>query len=478
MKNMNKVAVFFAASLASLATSSALAADWDVKQSANLTSAAPALNQGNSANVTSGNQALNAVVLKAGNKLVSGSQTVTVTATGGSQLTQGTKVTTSNQALNLISVDGADIGDTSEVEQTVNLSGGGLTLLTQSTVTAGANNVQSLNFSNTANSGAILQLKQVYIDGDSLSLVQDAAATAGNSQGVNYAKSAGTIGVTANGLTQSVVVGKNVTFSQGAGSVGGSNVQAGNRMISTGAILKSTQAFSVTANDLTFTQATATGTSNRQAANMIGVTGANAIGADTKQTLTVSAGKMTLNQTAADTGNYQAGNLAVSAGTVAGLIQEVKADTATVVEFNQTATGAENIQAGNMVVSTGVISGISQNFEGSKTITNFVQDTSANKLIQAGNLIDLGVTGTITQAATTVAQTFSVSGGNVDLVQKNNTTNQLQSFNAIVYASTNAAAGTSVGSQVLTITGGATFDMTQDAVTTSGQYGNFVGVKY
>jgi hypothetical protein len=71
-----------------------------------------------------------------------------------------------------------------------------------------------------------------------------------------------------------------------------------------------------------------------------------------------------------------------------------------------------------------------------------------------------------------------VSGGNVDLVQKNNTTNQLQSFNAIVYASTNAAAGTSVGSQVLTITGGATFDMTQDAVTTSGQYGNFVGVKY
>ncbi|MFT5137172.1 MAG: hypothetical protein ACI8XV_002209 [Arenicella sp.] len=470
MKKMTKVAVFITASFAA---SSASASDWNVTQAASITVAAPSITQGATTNVVSSNQAVNGIVLATGDDLLTGSQTATIGSSAGIVLTQGGNVDSSNQAINLIQANG--IGATSEITQTVTQTGTSTTALTQEDLDATGGNVQAANLSDAT--GNIVHLSQTYAESDSVALVQSSVVSAANTQGVNYATAGDSIGNATMGLTQSVTVTNAASFTQGAGNVGGNNVQVGNGAVAKGAmgaILNTVQTFTVSAANLDLTQSAGSAGSNTQAVNMISATGANStINTGTAQTVTVTAGDTNFLQDTSSTDNTQAGNLANAAGDIDQLAQTFSASGANEVDFDQVPTAASNRQAGNMAALTGAgaITDILQVFTSSTTTTDLNQTSTSGTLIQAGNLIDLG-TGSITDAG--VTQQFDALGGAVAMTQAGAATGNLQALNGIVYDNTGAD---STVSQALTITA-TTFAMSQDAVTSSGQYGNFVGVKY
>jgi hypothetical protein len=422
----------------------------------------------------SSNQALNGIVLEASDSLAVGTQTANITSSTGIILTQGNQVDGATQALNLI--DAHDIGSGGIVSQTVNQLGAGTTTLTQADNAATGGNMQAANLG--IASGDVIDLDQVYAEDGDLTLVQSSVASSSNIQGVNYVEAADHIGAT--GLDQSVTVDGTTSLTQGELNVGGLNVQVGNGAVAiAGTISKTSQAFT-SAGDMGLTQsAGGIGGNNIQAVNMISAEGAGAdIGdaAAVTQTVTVGAANLVLTQDAASNGNIQAGNLALSGFNIANLDQTITASGATTVDFNQTPTGTGNTQAGNMIKVTGSTSGLvdeaTQVFTSSGTSTDFNQSSVSSTLIQAGNLIDLGAGNSINDTGST--QSFTAGGGSVAMTQDGGGSSNLQALNGIVYDTTGAV---SVFSQEIIIPANS-FTMSQDGVTGSGQYGNFVGAKY
>jgi hypothetical protein len=467
---MTKVASFIAASLL---VSNAAASDWDVTQVASITTAAPTLNQGATTNVASSNQAVNAIVLDTTDDLVAGSQTATLDSSTGLLLTQGSNVDSSNQAINL--VDGFDLGGTTSITQTVLQTGTSTTLLTQKDVDATGSNVQAVNLGVAGND--ITGLKQVYTESDSVSLVQSDVVSSTNVQGLNYATAVEGIGGTE--LTQSVTVATDATFVQGAGNVGGTNVQVGNAAVANGAaasIANTAQTFTVTGGNLDLTQSVATVGGDTQAVNMISATGATStISATTTQDVIVTAGAVNFTQDAAIGDNTQAGNLALAANAIGDLTQTFNASGASEVDFDQIPTAGSNTQAGNMVALTGTgeISEVLQLFSSSTVgATDFNQSSDQANLIQAGNLIKITSGGTINDASADT-QTFTAVGGAtaVTMTQDGGGSANLQALNGIVY---DAAGLSNSATQTLTVAS-TSFTMTQDNISGSGQYGNFVG---
>jgi hypothetical protein len=472
MKKMTKIAAFVGASLLA---SGAHAADWNVSQTADVTVPAPSLSQGATTNVATSNQALNGIALdNTEDDLASGSQTANLASSVGVDLNQGPFVDGSNQAINFI--DGQNIGSTSIISQVVNQTDVSTTSLTQSDTSSAGSNVQAANLANA--SVDVDRLVQDYNETGELEMTQSVMTTSGNVQGVNYAKG---VNVATESLSQSIDVDGEARMTQGAGNSGGSNTQVGNGAVATtGELDETVQSFTATTNDLIVTQAVS-GTNNVQATNFMKTETGGDIGATagtTTQTTTIAAGEAIFEQTASASNNIQAGNLASSDGDIADLTQSFLASGAQAVDFDQTPTASSNVQAGNMAVlatgTTDSVDEISQSFVGSNLVTDFNQESASSTLIQAGNLIDI-TTGNIDDSGTT--QSFTVGGGDLSITQNGlgSASGNLQALNAIVDNAGSGSGGTV--SQVLNVTA-ATFSMVQDNITGSGQYGNFVGVKY
>ena len=471
MKKMTKVAAFIGLAVTS---SGAMAADWNVTQNANITVAAPSITQGATASVVTSDQALNGIALDINNDdLASGSQTATVAASTGIVLVQGPNVDGSNQAINYI--EGRDIGSNALITQTVNQTAVSATSLTQSDTTATGNNIQAANLTEAERD--VDQLSQVYTEAGTLTMTQSNVTSGSNTQGVNVTVAERDAGSVA--LTQSVTVAGVAAMTQGAGNTGGSNVQVGNGTIAnTRDIDNTTQTFTANGTDLNLTQSAA-GSNNIQATNYLDTSATGTIGvtaATTSQTTTISSGNANFLQDVSGTGNVQAGNLASSGEDIADLTQSFSASGAAEVDFDQTPTAASNTQAGNMAeLSTGaggdLIDEISQTFTSSTTSTDFNQNSASSNLIQAGNLIDI-TTGNIDDSGTT--QQFDALGGSVSMSQSGAgaASSNLQALNGII-DSVGAGSGGTV-SQALTVTS-TTFTMSQENITSSGQFGNFVG---
>ena len=130
--------------------------------------------------------------------------------------------------------------------------------------------------------------------------------------------------------------------------------------------------------------------------------------------------------------------------------------------------------------STTTASDITQTFTGSATTNAFDQIGTTDNLIQAGNLIDLGIGGM--SDASGPHQTFTAAGS-VTMTQAAASTyatattgamDNLQALNAVVDKTSGTLAVNL--EQSLTITGA--FTMSQNGVKDSGQFGNYAGLKY
>lgn len=457
-----------------LASSGAYATDWDVTQSANIEAAAPTITQGGTALVSGSNQAVNGIVLdNTEDDLASGSQSVTVTSTGV-VLTQGDTVDNANQALNFIDAD--NIGSDSAVSQTVSQTTGMTTVLTQSDDNTTGGNVQGINYAKTRLD--VDALTQSYTEQGNLQMRQNSVDSANNIQGVNIVlagRDAGTVS-----LTQSVSVTGRTSMRQGANNIGGSNTQVGNAAIAVlGDVTNTTQSFSSSTGDLVLRQVVG-GSDNVQATNLLRTeSAAGDIDSENVQTTTKTGGNVLFTQDTGSANNIQAGNVAISGDNIEDLVQTFNASTAASVDFDQTPTAINNIQAGNMAVlenaGNDTIGDVSQTFTSSITRTDLLQSSGSTNLIQAGNLIDINSGDVVNDGATTTTQLFEALGGDVTLTQNGGGSANLQAFNAIVDAAGAGSGGTV--SQQLSINS-TTFVMAQDSVSGSGQYGNFVGVKY
>ncbi len=479
MNRVTKIAAFIGSALI---TTGAHAADWNITQTANITVPEPIMTQGGTANVVSSTQALNGIALDTLNDdLATGTQTANIAASTGVQMTQGPSVDDSVQATNFIA--GRDIGSTDVISQVVNQTEVSTTSVTQTDTSGAGLNAQAVNYSDA--SGDVDRLLQDYNESGSISMTQENISTSLNAQAINAAVAEGNTATVS--LTQSIDVDGVATLTQAASSVGGSNAQGGNVAVALGGQLDNTiQSFTATTTDLNVTQEAASDI-NIQGANIIAtgniVTagGGGNIGdtaGSTSQTLTIAAGGANFSQAVSGSDNVQAGNLASSDGDISDLTQTFEATNALEVDFDQTPTAANNTQAGNMAIlqsGTGdVIDEISQVFNSSLSSTDFNQNSGSSNLTQAGNYIDI-TTGNIDDSDTT--QLFTALGGAVAMTQSGAGTasGNLQALNGIVDAAGAGTGGTV--SQVLTITA-ASYTMTQDNITGSGQFGNFVGVKF
>jgi len=473
---MNKVTKIAACVGVAFVSVNANAADWNITQSANITVPAPTLTQGGVANVVSSSQAVNGIAIDTINDdLASGTQTADIASAVGVQLTQGPLVDESNQAVNYIS--GKDIGSVDTISQIVNQTEVSTTTLNQSDTSPVGSNRQAVNF--TEASEDVDRLLQDYNESGALNMTQENLNTTLNIQSVNL--SIAEDNVATENLTQSVDVDGVANLTQAATVVGSLNAQVGNGAVAiTGQLDNVVQTFTATTSDLNLTQAVA-GVANLQSTNAIATLDDGNIGdtpGSTSQTTTVAAGAANFSQTVSGTDNVQGGNVASSDGDIADLTQTFEATNALEVDFDQTPTAASNIQAGNMArLETGdgdVIDEISQVFNSSLLSTDFNQASGSSNLTQAGNLIDI-TTGNIDDSDTT--QLFTALGGNVAMTQTGAGTasGNLQALNAIVDDAGANSGGTV--SQVLTITA-ASYTMTQENIAGSGQFGNFVGVKF
>ena len=128
MNKMTKLAASI--SIMIVSTSGVSAADWNVTQDANITVAAPTMNQGATTNVVSSNQAINGIALDTTNDdLATGSQTADLASSTGVVLNQGEFVDGANQAINYIAAD--NVGSVSVITQTVNQTATSNTAITQ-----------------------------------------------------------------------------------------------------------------------------------------------------------------------------------------------------------------------------------------------------------------------------------------------------------------------------------------------------------
>ena len=458
-----------------------MAADWTITQSATITVAAPALNQGATATVTGGTQAINGIALQDdADNLVSGSQLSTLVSSTSLELTQGPLVDASTQAFNVISARniGAATGSESLVRQTVS-SQSGVTTLSQSSTAGGGGGGGNLQAANAAvATAAIHSLRQEITESGTLTVSQTMATDA-NTQAVNFAKSgSGAIGVSADHeVQQGLIQNEITTLSQTNSGVG--NIQGGNVLKSAVGGIKHAAQIALVSAAVTMNQ-TNGGDGNVQAVNLAQVAGGDIV--TLRQTTTFSgAAVVDINTSNSSGDNVQAINLVQSSGDgdigsgSEELLQSFITSAATSFRFDQVdGTGDGNVQAGNMAAVDGtsaVIAGISQRFTGSTTDNTFTQTANTTGRIQAGNLIDLG-TGSMSDAAGP-HQTFIVTGGGLAMVQQNGT-NSLQALNAIV----DAPGGTAPVNveQSLSIAA-LTFTMKQDGGSGNGQYGNFAGAK-
>ncbi len=494
MKRISKIACFAGVKVAMLiavfaVSPQAMTADWVVIQTATITASTPELNQGNTANVTDSTQAINGIALATDeDSLDTGSsQTATLTADTTFELTQGPSVTGSKQAVNLIeaeNIGGDTSGDTTAVLQVVVNETTALTLLQTTDATGGDANLQAINAATAAES--IYNLDQDTSETGTLTMRQT-PVTGFNTQAVNYAKG-NVIGVDDTRLLlQDFSVSGATTLTQTATTADGdANVQGVNVADADGSTGRVDQVIQRVAfvNTLAVTSTNGDGaTDNVQAINHVRSDG-NINNAT--QSVTVAGSTLTLTSSNAtgSTGNVQALNLVDSGGNIADTEQTVRAsNVGTTLTFTMDGTGDSNTQAGNMAVidaSTADITGITQLFAGTSGTSNiFTQNTLADNLIQAANLIDLGEGGMSDpiNAIIDTDQTFTVVNATVGLTQTGDGNKNLQALNAAV----DSAGGTLPVNlvQSLTVTGvGSGFTMTQNNMTGSGQFGNFAGARY
>lgn len=472
MNKMTKVAVFVGAVLVG---SGASAADWNITQEATITVPNPTMTQGGTASVISSDQALNGIALDtASDDLASGTQTSNIAASTGVNMVQGPLVDASDQALN--SVSAKYIGSDDTISQIVNQTDVSVTTMSQTDTSPTGSNRQAINLSDASDD--VGRLLQNYNESGALTMTQSSMVSSNNVQAVNYAIG-DNVGNTT--LTQSINVDGIATLTQAASVTGGSNTQAGNIAIArNGDVDNTAQTFTATASDVNLTQATASA-DNLQATNAIITEAGGDIGntaGSTTQTTTIAAGGVNFSQTVSGADNVQAGNYASADGDIVDLEQNFEAANSAEVDFDQTPTAANNTQAGNMAVLTTSVNGdieeISQVFNSSDLSTDFNQNSASGSLTQAGNFIDIG-SGDINDSGTT--QLFTAPGGTVAMTQSGAgaAAGNLQALNAIV-DNAGAFSGGTV-SQALNVTA-ATFTMTQENITSSGQFGNFVGVKF
>lgn len=475
MKNLIKI-LATAASAASIAVSGQLlAADWTIQQTATVATATPSLRQGDTALVTDSVQAINGIALKTDeDSVVAGSsQLVTISASTSFNLTQGELVANSTQAANYLEAQNVGTTSGAAVTQTVTSTSTATTLTQEVAAGGGSTNLQALNVGRAAaRGGTINNLTQSITEAGTLSLIQNAVVTGTNSQAVNFAFGE-TIGVDGtNLLTQSVTVTGATTFTQQAPSDGnnqGGNIAAASDSGNIGSV---SQTF-ITTTDIGLEQSMSSGQDNIQAINFVD-TSANSDGTvgTVTQMFTANGGTVTFLSNATGIRNTEAGNFVDTRGSITDLTQSFDASNSALVDFDQTGAGNNNIQAGNMArtIDTGaIIAEIAQIFTGSTTTNDFNQNSAADALIQAGNLIRLGYGGI--SDASGPHQTFTTTG-TVNMTQLGGGTSNLQALNAV----TDFSGGTaSVNLHQALITTGTSFAMAQNAVTTSGQFGNYAG---
>ncbi|ORU91731.1 MAG: hypothetical protein A6F72_03065 [Cycloclasticus sp. symbiont of Poecilosclerida sp. N] len=352
--------------------------------------------------------------------------------------------------------------------------------LDQGVTTAVSNSRQAINgvVLNGAEDDLVSGSQTAPILARALDMNQDGQTTVGSSQAINHiaARNIGATGAT--GLVRQTGVMTGVLLmTQKAGA--GNNVQGGNVMVtsSTGNIVNAAQELTIT-NEINLGQEIGSNTNNVQALNLADTT-ANSSG--TVDTLVQSfdhtgANGLTLSSRNAASGNVQAGNMVDSLGSITDLRQTFSFLNSSLGFFNLVGTGSSNIQAGNMARTDGtgsVIVEISQTFTGSSRDNVFTMSPFAgptvSELVQAGNLIDIGQ-GAITDL--TDHQVFSTEG-TMTMTQTGGVVDSLQALNAI----TDKTGGSAATQARQSLTASGAFSMDQRVATTSGQFGNFAGLR-
>lgn len=520
MKNFSKTLVIAGCTAFSFHSISVQAADWTIMQSATITSATPELKQGDVASVTNSTQSVNGIALEATvDNVTQGSQEATITGSTSFKLTQGGIVTGAKQAINHIRANAVGSSGNTVTQMVTGTST--TTTLEQKTDGAGAgdSNIQAMNVAEA--DGAINSLAQGMTESGSLGLIQSDVPTNENTQSMNHA-SGNVLGIDASDNLEQIISITGLTTMTQSGD-GSENVQAVNLAVGTGSashVDNMEQSYTATGG-VQATQNTDTGGSNIQALNLadtLANSGGNVsalsqtitfggvskldsqadssgniqignlirsgedINSGSTQSLTKNSESLTLEMTGSGTNNQQAGNMASAEGNIDGLSQTFIASSSTLTFLMTVGTSAmSNTQAGNMVVVNGTnsdITDLTQSLTASDTDNDFTQRSTADGLIQAGNLIDLGTGGM--SDSTGPHQTFTAAGA-VSMTQESGSTttvggmSNLQAINATV----DTAGGTLPVNLVQTMSAtGDTFVMAQNGVANSGQFGNFGGLRY
>lgn len=453
-------------------------------QDVNSAAAASAIVLTQEAGATANTQALNYAT---GGEVIALTQNVTPTgATGDISLTQkGTTGTGSLQAAN--AVEATTITSLTQAVDNDTAGGGDINLLQES----GSSTIDQAG--NYASAGTITALGQTITTVD-LALTQTGGTS--KTQVANHALATTTVNgaltqtATASGLinlTQQttgttnlqavnavdaaeVAVGGTVTQAATTGSTDISLTQSGqttsqqfvNYLTSPGAVASVTQNYLNAGNVAALLQ-NGSITSSQQALNAIEMTGGADVLTAATQTISLDPAANGLDmgqgETTANTDSYQAGNLLISANSIATADQSVTAD----IAMDQ-AKGTGNVQAANLASGKNVTTKLTQTVAGTSDVLN-QGATGAATNTQAGNYLDVAASGTVAL----VEQNYGATSAILD---QDEITSGVQGLNVIDAS----AAGVTITSadQNLTVPS-LTMRQGQDATTTDSlQAGNAV----
>ena len=277
------------------------------------------------------------------------------------------------------------------------------------TQTGGNANTQVGNHAIVATSANNALTQNVAASGN-IALMQQTGGE-GNLQAVNAVDAAAV--TTPGTVTQSATTGNQKIDLTQTGQT--SSQQFVNYLTSPGTVASVTQNYSNSGKAANLLQNT-TDNSN-QALNAIEMTGATSVLETGTQTVNLSSLDMGQGESEANTSSFQAGNLLISAGTIASATQEVTAD----ITLDQ-AKGTGNVEAVNLA-SGKTITSLSQTVTGlSDELNQGATDSEANT--QAGNYLDIAQGG----AVTSVAQTYNATSVIMD---QDNITSGVQGLNVI-----------------------------------------------
>jgi hypothetical protein len=187
------------------------------------------------------------------------------------------------------------------------------------------------------------------------------------------------------------------------------------------------------------------------------------------QTVTISAGGATLSQDNATVDSNQAVNR-ISAYDVGDTTTAITQDVdVTAGNFVLGQNGEGNTQAINEAIAQNQLNKLEQDITASSSTLDMDQeDTTNERNIQAGNLIDVSSGASLSTTLDDVKQTINISTLNMD---QTSTGESLQAGNALITADSGSATGTI--KQSLTI---GTLGITQTTTDGSIESGNYVGV--